>query len=344
MPRGPGTQGRVRRVGLRANRPNNCSGGSPIMNRSRSGIRLSFSALLALAVLSACGGQAGNGTAGDSAVCSVTSCSANETWNPASCACEGVDTGAPGDTGAPSETGAPPDTGAPSDTGAPHDTGTPRDAAEPPDASDATVECAGPLCSGGSVLGLVGGACVCVPVDAGPDQDRTTPNDASHGPDADAQREALDATVQDGSRPVQEASPADSFYESPDVTYGDPGASSPCSLACPAGQTGSFDCVGCVACPIGCPAGFEYGAECGCIPHGVDAGVDSGDAGGVACLLEGYDECAPGSWCGLGICPHGNTQYGCYCNRDGTATCQLVCPSPPPCTIPGLGTCAYDTQ
>ena len=68
------------------------------------------------------------------------------------------------------------------------------------------------------------------------------------------------------------------------------------------------------------------------------------DAGGVTCLLQGYYECSAGSWCSLGVCPDGTTQYGCYCNQDGTATCQVNCPIPPPCDIPGQGACPYGAQ
>jgi hypothetical protein len=66
--------------------------------------------------------------------------------------------------------------------------------------------------------------------------------------------------------------------------------------------------------------------------------------GGVSCLLEGYNSCAAGSWCRLGTCPDGTTQYGCYCNANGTATCSLTCPVPAPCTIPGQASCPVGSQ
>ena len=47
-----------------------------------------------------------------------------------------------------------------------------------------------------------------------------------------------------------------------------------------------------------------------------------------------------GQYCQLGTCPDG-TPYGCTCNADGTTTCNLVCPPPAPCVIPGEGTCPY---
>jgi hypothetical protein len=128
-----------------------------------------------------------------------------------------------------------------------------------------------------------------------------------------------------------------------------------CAETCPPGQTPGVGCSACVACPYSCPAGFVDGPGCTCVPRGTDAGiitppVDAGeagvgaDAGGVTCVLEGYYSCAAGSWCQLGVCPDGKTQYGCYCSPDGKATCDLSCPVPPPCTIPGEGTCPYGAQ
>jgi hypothetical protein len=104
-------------------------------------------------------------------------------------------------------------------------------------------------------------------------------------------------------------------------------------------------CGSCAACTSKCPAGFDQtGPNCGCVPHGVDAGpppaTEAGVDGGPGCTLEGYYSCALGSWCNLGTCPDGTTQYGCYCNNDGTTTCNLACPAPPVCQIPGLGACA----
>jgi hypothetical protein len=72
-----------------------------------------------------------------------------------------------------------------------------------------------------------------------------------------------------------------------------------------------------------------------------DAGPPSD--GGVTCNLEGYITCSAGSFCPVGSCP-GGSQYGCFCNADGTATCDLTCPPAPPCEIPGEGTCPYGTS
>ena len=61
-------------------------------------------------------------------------------------------------------------------------------------------------------------------------------------------------------------------------------------------------------------------------------------------MLQGYMPCSAGAWCSLGVCPDGTTQYGCYCDADGTANCNVTCPVPPPCTIPGQGACPYGAQ
>jgi len=114
--------------------------------------------------------------------------------------------------------------------------------------------------------------------------------------------------------------------------------------ACPSGQTPGESCGSCVGCQTQCPTGFSYGSECNCVPDGVDAG-NGVDAGGVFCEIGGYyGVCAAGSWCELGVCPESTIEYGCYCNLDGTATCNVTCPIPPPCVIPGLGTCPYNTS
>jgi hypothetical protein len=120
-----------------------------------------------------------------------------------------------------------------------------------------------------------------------------------------------------------------------------------CPNTCPYGQTPSAGCGACTACTSVCPTGFQYGPNCTCVPDGVEAGPmpqpDAADAG-VSCLLEGYTNCAAGAWCQLGTCPDGKTQYGCYCNSDGTATCSMTCPVPPPCTIPGQASCPAGAQ
>jgi hypothetical protein len=126
----------------------------------------------------------------------------------------------------------------------------------------------------------------------------------------------------------------------------------PCANVCPPGQMPAAGCGACTACSqlLNCPVGFDEGPNCGCVPHGVDAGpppppADAGlDGGSAGCVLEGYQTCAVGAWCQLGTCPDEKTQYGCYCNADGTATCNLACPAPPVCTIPGLGTCAAGSE
>ena len=120
-----------------------------------------------------------------------------------------------------------------------------------------------------------------------------------------------------------------------------------CAQTCPLGQTQGYACSGCVACNA-CPQGLVAGPNCSCVPPGTEAGppppVDSGDGGGPACVLEGYYTCAAGSWCQLGTCPDNVTQYGCYCDATGKATCDLSCPKPPACSIPGQAACPYGSQ
>jgi hypothetical protein len=126
-----------------------------------------------------------------------------------------------------------------------------------------------------------------------------------------------------------------------------------CTLTCPNGQTPGQGCSACVACSTACPTGFYTGPNCSCIPNGVDAGPppdaspgpEAGVDGGFdGCTLMGYTTCARGTWCSLGTCPDGKTEYGCYCDSTGTATCNLACPAPKACNIPGLGTCLPGQQ
>jgi len=129
-----------------------------------------------------------------------------------------------------------------------------------------------------------------------------------------------------------------------------------CSMTCPAGETPGSGCQSCVACPYSCPAGYDLGPNCACTPHVTDSGIDTGtesDSGdsstGVhdaeadasdasaasSCLLGGSVYCNVDSWCQMGVCPDGKTQYGCYCNSDGTSSCSLNCPGATSCEIPG---------
>jgi hypothetical protein len=280
-------------------------------------------ALPLLALLVACGGRSGDSLndASDTEGCFPSGCASNEVWNPASCACESADGG------------------------------------QPQVEADATTLCPPIVCPSGSVQGMKGGECACVAVDAGV-------LDATHPPPADASPDSpyLDAPYYDVTYPHDVAyptdiPPTDAYYYPGDGGCA-PDACGPgydatscrcvaCTNVCPSGQTPAAGCGGCTACPYKCPAGFDYGSGCNCGPPGTDAGpdrVDAGDAGGVTCLLEGYNACTAGSWCELGVCPDGKTQYGCYCNADGTANCQLTCPTPPSCTIPGQGICPYGAQ
>jgi hypothetical protein len=89
--------------------------------------------------------------------------------------------------------------------------------------------------------------------------------------------------------------------------------------------------------------GQAYCYSSSCADGGPNVVADAGPSqGGVTCLLEGYTVCSAGSFCSLGTCPDGTT-YGCFCNQDGTATCDLSCPPPAPCEIPGEGSCPYNT-
>jgi hypothetical protein len=110
--------------------------------------------------------------------------------------------------------------------------------------------------------------------------------------------------------------------------FGTCGSGSDSLLACSCYQNGQAYCS-----TVSCEAGVT-------LP---DGGVTDG-GGGVTCLLEGYVTCNAGSFCPVGTCPDNQTQYGCFCNADGTATCDLDCPPPAPCVIPGEGTCPSGTQ
>jgi hypothetical protein len=294
-------------------------------------------------LLLACGGQSANVPEGaDSGVtetCLETPCSSNMVWNQARCQCDPLDASAPV-------------------------------------VDVVTTTCPQIRCPAGSVQGVVGNTCACVPIDAGNPADSTLPIDAradvsSTHPPHDATNDVSDAVADVIEEPDVYIEPPDVyFYDAPppncDPTQCGPGFVAvptnsgsfgyycqcvACANDCPSGQTPAAGCGGCTACSYKCPAGFEYGSGCNCGPPGTDAGpntADSGpyppDAAKATCLLQGYTTCSAGSWCQLGTCPDGTTQYGCYCNPDGTANCDLVCPIPPPCTIPGQAPCPYGSQ
>jgi hypothetical protein len=322
------------------------------MNHSRRRIALVLVQSWLLFAL-ACGGQSQTvlDDAGDAGVCPVSTCAANQSWNPAGCRCELRDDGGSS-------------------------------------VADAMDACAPIPCPLGSVPGRVGGVCGCVSVDAGvdalppidapkdapqadaapdsPTDSPVAPTDATlydSGPyDATTLDAALDAAPYDA---TVDALPVDGpyFFDSspyvdssrfcPPYYFCGPGYQwnaycqcVPCANACPSGQTPSAGCAACTACSNQCPPGFHYGSGCNCGPPGTDAGPNNPpiDGGPAACMLQGNTWCSAGSWCPLGTCPDNTTEYGCYCNPDGTATCSLVCPSPPPCSIPGQGTCPFGAQ
>jgi hypothetical protein len=292
------------------------------MNHARYRMALALFAQSLLVVLFACGGQSLTSLddGGDAGPCSESVCPANKVWNPASCVCESV-----------------------------HDA----KSQVPP---DATAQCPPILCPAGWVQGMVGGQCACLSVDASIVVDAMPPTDTGsdvHRADAsvDAPHDSTaDTYVPPDDAPIFIDSPYDSPYSCGPTACGPGYEATPscvcvaCTNTCPAGESPTAGCGGCTPCGYKCPVGFVYGTGCSCGPPGTDAGPNAGDGGGVTCMLEGYLSCSAGSWCQLGICPDNTTQYGCYCNPDGTASCDLTCPVPPPCTIPGLGTCAYGAQ
>ncbi|MDP9002284.1 MAG: hypothetical protein M3O46_19505 [Myxococcota bacterium] len=334
--------------------------------------RIAF-ALLAqswIVLLVACGGQSSIvlPDAGDAGTCiqslpgQDTVCTANKVWNPVSCKCESID-----DAMAPDS----PDAATPCPLIAcpagtvegvargvcgclPVEAGVVVDAVAP---MDARQDVASADASQDSAPGSTD-ASYDAPFYDSPYNSDASSSDASNYNDAIGPY-YFDARYQYDA-PYSYDAPY--YYDSP-FTCG-PTACGPgyeatpscqclaCTNACPVGQTPMAGCGGCGPCGYQCPAGFGYGSGCNCGPPGTDAGPNPGpdsgpvpaDAGGVTCLLQGYYACSAGSWCQLGICPDNTTQYGCYCNADGTATCNLICPAPPPCTIPGQGTCAYGAQ
>jgi hypothetical protein len=143
--------------------------------------------------------------------------------------------------------------------------------------------------------------------------------------------------------------------------YCDASGHSTCQLECPTPPPCTIPGEG--TCPYGsqcafgsCSSASDTQLVCSCYQNGqaycsttsceagAFVGPDSGSGSGVTCLLEGYLTCNAGSFCSVATCPDGTTQVGCFCNADGTATCQVDCPPPPPCVIPGEGTCPFGSQ
>jgi hypothetical protein len=306
------------------------------MNHARCRLALVVWALASSALLLACGGKS-DGSLNEpteAEACTVSPCPSGLGWDSVTCACDLIV-----DAGLPVEV-------------------------------DATLECPLILCPAGSVSGIEDGECACVPIDSGVPFDASSFEDVSYSdseppyypdaPFADAFYPYADAyapfdappSFEDASFPVDGAIYCPPYYCGNGYSLNQFCQCVPCATTCPLGQTPSLGCSECVACSYTCPAGFDYGPGCGCVPHGTDAGsppvVDAGDGGdgggGVICTIEGSTQCQAGSWCELGVCPDGKTQYGCYCNADGTATCNVSCPVPPACTIPGEGTCPYGSQ
>ncbi len=293
------------------------------MAHARRHIAFFFFALAPMVFLlaSGCGGgvsgqhsTATEDDAGQSAECTVLPCPSGLGWDPVTCACDVTGVGT-----------------------------------EVPDA--AALSCAGLRCTSGRVAEVVNGQCACVAVGSRVTADATSPDrvlDASHDVTV---TDAPSVTYYDAypaydAVPYQDAGPCPfypAYYCGNGYSLNDNCQCIACSSTCPNGETSGPNCDGCVACSTKCPEGFVEGPNCGCMPAGTTPVTGPGDAG-PTCTLEGYYTCSAGSWCSLGTCPDGATQYGCYCDANGQATCQLECPSPPPCTIPGQGTCPYGSQ
>ncbi|MGH7734485.1 MAG: hypothetical protein ACREOE_12495, partial [Gemmatimonadales bacterium] len=289
-------------------------------------------------LLLACGGTAvergsnGDGggiTGSDSATCDVLPCPSNASWDPTLCEC----VTSPGS------------------------------------------GCGDVMCPRGQSVQYLHGSCVCQLVDNGSDASDgdlldADVSDSTDGQPADVtsfdEGPAVDSPYDYDVQPSYDGMPyyADGYPVDQEVycgysSYCGPGytweASNgycqcvACQMVCPNGETPDNSCTSCVACTTACPAGFYVGQNCNCIPDGVDAGpppiIEAGPMTGEGgstpgCTLEGYRTCPLGSWCELGVCPDNKTQYGCYCDTAGNTTCNLACPQPQACTIPGLGTCA----
>lgn len=349
------------------------------MNHSCRRIALALFAHLSLVLQVACGGQSQNSLSDDGAnsdACPAASCAANEAWNQASCACEPLDGNIPPAAADASEDRIEAATDCPCPGGSmsvsvtagqcvcvPIEAGA--DAAVPP--ADATPDTSTTDSPEDAPHDSPGAQDAVVHDSASSGEPLSNDSGATHDSSAiyDSASSHDSSSTADSSFPLDATSPLDSSYfygfDSSYSTYDSssycaPTACGPgygatpscecfaCTNACPAGETPSAGCGGCSPCGYKCPAGLEYGSGCNCGPPGSDAGPDTGDGGGVSCLLEGYISCSAGSWCQLGICPDNTSQYGCYCNPDGTADCDSACPVPPPCTIPGEGTCPYGDQ
>jgi hypothetical protein len=242
------------------------------------------------------------GDDGAVAQCTVLPCLSDEAWDPISCSCQVIS-----------------------------------------QIPDAAPLCSNLRCAGNDVIEVINSACFCVPIGStSPPSDATMPVAT-----IDA---APDATFDDGDY-FDVTSPPDVGDDvSPCANYppnycgngyalNDSCQCVPCPNTCPAGQTPGASCNNCIACNNSCPAGLVAGPSCTCVPPGTPNLPP--DAGGPNCTLEGSYTCAANSWCPLGTCPDGKTEYGCYCDATGKSTCALECPAPPPCQIPGEGTCPY---
>lgn len=119
------------------------------------------------------------------------------------------------------------------------------------------------------------------------------------------------------------------------------------SISCTCSQDGSYSCDGSCSGPVDggivdASTGTSTDAGPGCWFSVGYGGVPVGPPGILP--FGGTQYCASNTYCQLGVCEDRVTPYGCFCNADGTSTCTLACPPPPPCYIPGYGNCAVNTS
>jgi hypothetical protein len=246
------------------------------------------------------------------AECTVLPCLSDEAWDPVSCSCQVID-----------------------------------------QLPDAAPSCRALRCAGNDVIEVLNGECVCVAIGTPtPPIDATAPIGVLDAASDSTTSDAPSITYFDAPYPIDVGPPDTGYCPFYPNNYCGNGYTLsntpscqcvPCAATCPAGQSPGPNCNGCVACNYNCPAGLVAGDNCSCVPPGT-ASTPPKDPGGPSCMLEGTYTCAAGSWCPLGTCPDGKTEYGCYCDATGKSTCALECPTPPPCQIPGQGTCPYGSQ
>jgi hypothetical protein len=118
--------------------------------------------------------------------------------------------------------------------------------------------------------------------------------------------------------------------------------SCPVNTSCDVGQCP--DGGGPISCYCYGGGGYSCNSSCTGAEGGtLDAAPPPDASTGPGCWLEGYQFCPSGTFCAIGTCEDNVTQYGCFCNADGTADCKVDCPAPQPCHIPNYGDCPVNT-